>query len=119
MDEAWLCFAVPTVVSEPETDFVSSSSVGCVATMPMLAAREGWCDLLTGIEVEAVAAARVTLPLLSVPAAAARGIAFIVVTRGMRLDKEADLLGETVRLPTLGLDEGMPLAAVLAAREGV
>ena len=64
-----------------------------------------------------------TLPLLSEAAvlvAVDRGIAFMVATRGMRLDSDADLLGLTVRLPTLGLEDGIPLAAtVLTDREGV
>ena len=79
--------------------------------------------MLVGIEEEAAAAARMTLPLLSIvapPVAADRGIAFMVVTRGMRLESDVDLLGEAVRLLTLGLDEGTPPAPTfLADRDGV
>lgn len=124
-DEVWLCLAVPTVVSEPETDFASSSSSkGWAATMPRLAASEGWCDLLVGMDDDAAAAARITLPLPSVlveaPETEARGMAFMVATRGMRLDSDADLDGEAVRLPTLGLEAATPgVPMVLAVREGV
>lgn len=122
--DAWLFLFVPTVVSEPATDLASSSSTGCTGTtMPMLAASDGWCDLLVGIDEDAAAAARITLPLTSedaVLAAVDRGIVFMVATRGMRLESEADFVGETVREPMLGLDEGIPLAAViLVGREGV
>lgn len=79
--------------------------------------------MLIGIEEDAAAAARITLPPLSVVENAVtvgRGMAFIVATRGMRLESEEDLLGDTVRLPTLGLEEGTPLAtAVRTEREGV
>lgn len=78
--------------------------------------------MLIGIDEEVAAAARTTLPLLSVAADAVvvdRGIALMVATRGMRLESDADLLGETVRL-TLGLEDGIALAAtVLTDREGV
>lgn len=115
-DEAWLVLVVPTVVSEPETDLASSSSSGRAEAMPMLAASEGWCDLLVGIDDEAAAAVRTTFPLLSELAGPLDlGMAFMVVTLGILLDNDAGLEGEAVRLPTLGFDDGTLLRATVFA----
>ncbi len=118
LDEARLVLVVPTVVSEPETDLVSSSSSGRAEAMPMLAASEDGATCSWESTKRRQQPLRTTLPLLSEvagPLAVDLGIAFMVVTLGILLDNDAGLEGEAVRLPTLGLDEGTLLRATVFA----